>query len=101
MSASPLKTDLRTLASLCPLSAMSRLMHCTNDVHGCNNLLDYLIGAREQLRRHREAERLGGRQVDDQIELRGGAQDACVLSQQTFRPHGFLHLRPCTDSSHV
>jgi hypothetical protein len=24
-----------------------------------------------------------------------------VLSQQTFRPHGFLHLRPCTDSSHV
>src|SRR5262245_38263117 len=32
---------------------------------------------------------------------RGGAQDACVLSQQTFRPHGFLHLRPCTDSSHV
>ena len=73
-------------------------MHCTNDVHGCNNLLDYLIGAREQLRRHREAERLGGRQVDDQIELRGGAQDACVLSQQTFRPHGFLHLRPCTDA---
>ena len=51
-----------------------------------------------QRRRHVEAERLGGRQVDDQIKLRGGAQDARVLSQQTFRPHGFLHLRPCTDA---
>jgi len=43
--------------------------------------LDHLVGAREQHGRHREAERFGGRQVDDRIELRGGAQDACVLSQ--------------------
>src|SRR6476619_1864319 len=31
---------------------------------------DYLVSAREQCRRHLEAERLGGRQVDDEIELR-------------------------------
>jgi hypothetical protein len=33
---------------------------------------DHLVGAREQRCRHFEAERPGGRQIDDQIELRGG-----------------------------
>ena len=30
----------------------------TNDVHGCNDLLDHLVGNREQRRRDFEAERL-------------------------------------------
>ena len=34
-------------------------------------LLDHLIGPLQERRRYREAERLRGLQVDDQIELRG------------------------------
>ena len=32
-------------------------------------LLDHLVGAGEQRRRHVDAERLGGRQIDDELEL--------------------------------
>src|SRR5215469_13483488 len=37
-------------------------------VRGCR-LLDHLVGEREQRRWDFEAERLGGRQIDDEIEL--------------------------------
>ena len=42
-----------------------------NDIHGFNDLLDHLIGASEQLWRHRNAERLGGLEVQEQFDFRG------------------------------
>ena len=44
-----------------PIGDISSAANCT--------LFDHLIGAREQHRRDCEAERLGGDQIDDQIEL--------------------------------
>jgi hypothetical protein len=51
-----------------------------------SKLFDDFVGAGEQRRRHLEAERLRGRQVDDQIELRGGAQmRVCYPSRPSAR----------------
>jgi hypothetical protein len=43
-------------------------MTCT----GYNNSLDHLVGTREQHWRHFEAERLGGLEVDHELEFGGG-----------------------------
>ena len=40
-----------------------------SDVMNSRRLLDHLVGGREQRRRHGEAERLGGFEVDDKFEL--------------------------------
>src|SRR5262245_47539988 len=44
-------------------------MHCSKHVLGCNVLLDHLVGAAKQRRRHGEAERLGGLEIDGQLYL--------------------------------
>jgi hypothetical protein len=50
----------------CPLSATSGLMQCSKP-----QLFDYLVGQLLKMQGHVEAKRLGGLQVDDQLELGG------------------------------
>ena len=43
----------------------------TNAPQQTASLFDHFVGAGDQCRGHREAERLGGFEVDDQLKLRG------------------------------
>jgi hypothetical protein len=56
MSALPPKADIKRGGSLCPLSAIS----CREQMQ---HLLDHLVGAGEQRRRHGEAQRSGRLQI--------------------------------------
>src|SRR6266851_7342334 len=65
MSASPPKADIRRLASICPLRAITGCEQSQQN----QSLFDYLVGAGEQLRWHVEAKRLRGLEVDHQLVL--------------------------------
>src|SRR6266700_397043 len=54
--------------SFVPKAAVSR---CSNTSVQKPDLLDHLVGAREQRRRNRQAERPGGRKVEDQLDFGG------------------------------
>ncbi len=53
--------------------ANSDFMRCSTRRTGtaCNNLLDHLVGERDYRWRHVKAERLGGLEIDEQLELSG------------------------------
>jgi hypothetical protein len=76
------KADKYAAILLSPLSANRDLTRCSTAP-----LLDHLIGGGEEWRRHFEAERLRGLEVDDQLEL-GGLHDgrSAGLAPLRMRP---------------
>ena len=90
------KADKRVGVPLSPLCAKTGREHMQQTAL----LFDHLVGAGEQRRRHGEAERLGGLEVDDEIELGrllnrevsrlGSAQNLvnnlCCTSEQVWAP---------------
>ena len=59
------KADKQQIVSVCPLSAISVPTH-PNKKH---RYFDHLVGGHLDDQRHREAERLGGLEIDDQLEF--------------------------------
>src|SRR5262245_9411929 len=66
MSASPLKADNLHTISASPLSARTG---CEQSQQKRLSLFDHLVGAGEQRGVHVDAERLGGREINNEIEL--------------------------------
>src|SRR5262245_24583974 len=70
MSASPQKRTSERLPRYVRLVPRGDLSRCSN-VLGKTALLDHIIGAGKQCRRHLETKLLGGVEIDEQLDLRG------------------------------
>src|SRR5215831_16564760 len=63
------RTRHQLLTEQCPLYPSKQTSRVRRRMSALCASLDHLVGAGEQRRRHLEAERLGGGQVNDEIEL--------------------------------
>ena len=83
----PIATVCNRAANL-SLSANSGIMHRNNYVHGCDDLLDHLVGADKHRRRKRKPDRSGSFDIKDRT-----GPSAIARGRLPQRAPDGLHLR--------
>ena len=68
MSALPPKADIVQHGGNVCFVPKADLCSETSDVHGCNDLLNHLVGGNEQVGRYIKAKRLGSLEIDGRLE---------------------------------